>query len=117
MSENNLDELVKTYLTIRNERERIAGEWKVKDKVFENDLAVLSQQMLAICNETNATSIKTAQGRVVKKLNERYTVSDGDSFRKFVMENEMPELFVDGFIRQTLKNSWLSMQVMACRLA
>ena len=100
MSENNLDELVKTYLTIRNERERIAGEWKVKDKVFENDLAVLSQQMLAICNETNATSIKTAQGRVVKKLNERYTVSDGDSFRKFVMENEMPELF-EGRIHQT----------------
>ena len=46
MSENNLDELVKTYLTIRNERERIAGEWKVKDKAFENDLAVLGQQML-----------------------------------------------------------------------
>ena len=93
MNENNLDELVKTYLTIRNERERIAGEWKIKDKAFENELAVLGQQMLSICNETNATSIKTSQGRVVKKLNERYTVSDGDSFRKFVMENEMPELF------------------------
>jgi hypothetical protein len=64
-----------------------------KDREFENDLTALSQQMLVVCNETNATSIKTNEGRVVKKLNERYTVSDGDSFRKFVMENEMPELF------------------------
>ena len=27
-----LDELVKVYLTIRNERERIEAEWAVKDK-------------------------------------------------------------------------------------
>ena len=64
-----------------------------KDKEFENDLAILGQQMLTVCNDTNATSIKTKEGRVVKKLNERYTISDGDSFRKFVMENEAPELF------------------------
>jgi hypothetical protein len=93
MSDLNLDELVKIYLTIRNEREKIASEWKEKDKEFENDLAILSQQMLTVCNDTNATSIKTKEGRVVKKLNERYTISDGDSFRKFVMENEAPELF------------------------
>ena len=100
ITEVNLDELVKTYLTIRAERERIAAEWKVQDKVFENDLVVLGHQMLAVCNETNATSIKTKEGRVVKKLNERYTISDGDSFRKFVMEKEMPELF-EGRIHQT----------------
>ena len=93
MNDLNLDELVKIYLTIRNEREKIASEWKDKDKEFENDLAILSQQMLTVCNDTNATSIKTKEGRVVKKLNERYTISDGDSFRKFVMENEAPELF------------------------
>lgn len=100
VTEINLDELVKTYLTIRGERERIASEWKAQDKVFENDLSVLGQQMLAICNETNATSIKTTQGRVVKKLNERYTISDGESFRQFVMEQGMPELF-EGRIHQT----------------
>jgi hypothetical protein len=94
MSDNlNLDELVKIYLTIRSERERMMAEWKAKDREFENDLTALSQQMLVVCNETNATSIKTQEGRVVKKLNERYTVSDGDSFRKFVMENNAPELF------------------------
>ena len=32
-------------------------------------------------------------GTVMRRLNERYTVADGDSFRRFVMENALPELF------------------------
>ena len=88
-----LDELVKVYLTIRSEREKIESEWKAKDTEFKNEQALLEQQMLAVCNESNATSIKTEQGTVIKSLKERFTVADGDSFRKFVMEQEMPELF------------------------
>lgn len=90
---SNLDELVKIYLTIRSEREKIESEWKAKDTEFKNEQALLEQQMLAVCNESNATSIKTEQGTVIKSLKERFTVADGDSFRKFVMEQEMPELF------------------------
>jgi hypothetical protein len=90
---NDNGELVKTYLTIRNERDRIAAEWKAKDRELENDLNVLGQQLLSICNDTNSTGFNTGMGRVTKKLYERYTVSDGDSFRSFVMEHQMPELF------------------------
>ena len=93
MSDINLEELVKIYLTIRSEREKIESEWKAKDTEFKNEQALLEQQMLAVCNESNATSIKTEQGTVIKSLKERFTVADGDSFRKFVMEQEMPELF------------------------
>jgi retron-type reverse transcriptase len=88
-----MDELIKTYLVIRNEREKIASEWKEKDSAFDNELIALSQQMLTVFNETNSTSIKTGQGRVIKKLKERYVVSDGEHFRNFVMEKNMPELF------------------------
>ena len=92
-TELNLDELVKIYLTIRNERDRLESEWKEKLKEIEGELALLSQQMLGVCNESNATSIKTKEGTVIKKLTERYTVADGESFRDFVMEQGMPELF------------------------
>jgi hypothetical protein len=61
----NLDELVKIYLTIRNERDRLEADWKAKAKEIENELTLLSQQMLAVCNESNATSIKTKQGTVI----------------------------------------------------
>lgn len=87
-----LDELVKVYLTIRNERERIEAEWAVKDKELKEELDVLAQTFMTHCNESNAKSIRTDYGTVIRKLNERYTVSDGTAFRKFVMDNEMPEL-------------------------
>jgi len=95
-----LDELVKIYLTIRNEREKIEAEWKTKDAELKADLSALEQQMMITCNETNAKSIATPYGTVMRRLNERYTVADGDAFRKFVMKNEVPELF-EGRIHQT----------------
>jgi hypothetical protein len=89
----NLEELVKTYLTIRNEREKIEAEWKVIDKELQADMQALESQMLVACNDNNASSIRTASGTVMRRLNERYTVADGDAFRRFVMENGVPELF------------------------
>ena len=89
----NIGELVKIYLTIRNERERIEAEWKAKDAEFKADLSAIEQQMMMTCNEANAKSIRTDYGTVMRRLNERYTVADGDSFRRFVMENALPELF------------------------
>ena len=89
----NIGELVKIYLTIRNERERIEAEWKARDGELKADLSAIEQQMMMTCNEQNAKSIKTDYGTVMRRLNERYTVADGDSFRRFVMENALPELF------------------------
>ena len=91
--EMNLEELVKVYLTIRSEREKIEAEWKVKDDELRADLKALESQMLVTCNENNASSIKTGSGTVIRKLNERYTVADGDVFRKFVLQEGAVDLF------------------------
>jgi hypothetical protein len=93
VQETNLDELVNIYLTIRSERDRLEGEWKDKLREIEGELSILSQQMLAVCNESNATSIKTKQGTVIKKLSERYTLSDRGAFDGFVRENDAVELY------------------------
>jgi hypothetical protein len=95
MSNNEYDvqELVNIYLTIRTERERIEAEWKAKDDSLRNDLRALELKMLTVCNETNASSIKTNSGTVIRKLNERFTVASPDVFRKFVMEQGAVELF------------------------
>lgn len=88
-----LDELVKIYLTIRSSRERIRAAWEAEDKALEEEMKLLEQTFMVTCNESNAKSIRTNNGTVIRKLNERYTVADGDSFRKFVLENEAVELF------------------------
>jgi len=95
----NLGELVKIYLTIRNEREKLTAEWDAKDRELKADLSALEQTMMATCNENNAKSIRTDEGTVMRRLNERYTIADGDSFRKYVMLHEAPELY-EGRIHQ-----------------
>ena len=83
---SNLEELVQIYLTIRSERE-------TQDKAFKDELNVLEQSMLAICNDTNADSIKTQNGTVIRKMNERFYCNDWDNFKKFVLEHQAVELF------------------------
>lgn len=90
---NNMEELVKTYLTIRNERERIESEFKAQDDELKAEMAVIEQSLLASCNEINADSIKTQNGTVIKTLKERFTCSDRENFNKFVLENKAVELF------------------------
>jgi hypothetical protein len=92
-NELNLEELVKIYLTIRNERDRIEAQWELEDKELEGEMAVLERRMLVVCNENNASSIRTESGTIIRKLSERYTVADGEVFRKFVLENEAVDLF------------------------
>lgn len=90
---NDMEELVKTYLTIRNERDRIEAEYKDRDAALRSEMATLEQAMLSGCNEIKADSIKTPHGTIIKSLKERYTCSDRDNFNKFVLETGAVELF------------------------
>lgn len=88
----NTDQLVETFITLRNERDRMRNEWEAKDAVIKEEMTTLEQALLAICNETNATSIKTDKGTVIRKLNERFFCTDWDNFRDYVLEHQALEL-------------------------
>lgn len=90
--DRNLEELVKAYLTIRTERETLKSRYEADDKLLLTDMEALEKEMLVICNDTNASSIRTGSGTVIRKLNERYTTNDWDNFKKFVMENDAVDL-------------------------
>jgi len=91
-TELNLDDLVKIYLTIRNEREKLKSGWEVKDGELEQEMKLLEQSMLTVCNDTNASSIRTESGTVIRSLKERFTTNDWDNFKKFVLDNEAIDL-------------------------
>ena len=91
-TELNLDDLVKIYLTIRTEREKLKASWEVKDSELEQEMKLLEQSMLTVCNDTNASSIRTESGTVIRSLKERFTTNDWDNFKKFVLDNEAIDL-------------------------
>jgi hypothetical protein len=90
--DSNLEELVKIYLTIRTERERIESDWKKHDDELMQEMKLLEQSMLTVCNDTNASSIRTESGTVIRSLKERFTTNDWDNFKKFVLDNEAIDL-------------------------
>lgn len=89
---SNLEELVKVYLTIRNEREKIKADWEVRDGELEQEMKLLEASMLTVCNDTNASSIRTESGTVIRSLKERFTTNDWDNFKKFILENQAVDL-------------------------
>jgi hypothetical protein len=91
-TELNLEELVMIYLTIRTEREKLKAGWEVKDSELEQEMKLLEQSMLTVCNDTNASSIRTESGTVIRSLKERFTTNDWDNFKKFVLDNEAIDL-------------------------
>lgn len=88
----NTDQLVEAFITLRNERDRMRNEYETQDAVIKEEMTTLEQALLAICNEANATSIKTDKGTVIRKLNERFFCSDWDNFRDYVLEHQALEL-------------------------
>ena len=91
-TELNLDDLVKIYLTIRTEREKLKSGWEVEDGELEQEMILLEQSMLTVCNDTTASSIRTESGTVIRSLKERFTTNDWDNFKKFVLDNEAIDL-------------------------
>ena len=88
----NLEELVRDYIEIRTQREVLLAKYEEQDQELKEALKNIEVEMLDICNTTNADSIKTQHGTVIRKLNERFYCNDWDNFRKFVLENEAAEL-------------------------
>jgi len=93
MIDHNAEELVEAYLSIRSERERILREYEAADAELKKDMGEIESLMLTVCNEINADSIKTSQGTVMRRINERYYCNDWENFKKFILEHQAVDLF------------------------
>lgn len=92
MSKVDVEEIVRAYLAIRTERERILREYEAADSELKTDLEHIEKMLLGVCNDVNADSIKTHHGTVMRRLNERFYCQDWDNFYKFVMDNDVVQL-------------------------
>lgn len=92
MSNQNIEGLIKSYLSIRLERDQLTHEFEQKDAALKESLSKIEQQILAVCNEFGADSIKTSVGTAMRRVTERYTCTDWDEFYKFVLEHKVPQL-------------------------
>ena len=77
------EKLVKTYVTIRDERNKLAREYDAKDKDLANDMVSIEQALLNSCNEIGADSMRTEFGTVIKSTKESFICGDWDNFKNW----------------------------------
>lgn len=87
-----LDELVKVYLTIRNQKDKLYNEYKLKESELKSELVQIEQVLLSKCNEMHADSVRTSAGTIVKTLKEEFVCSDWGSFMDYLKEHNAIEL-------------------------
>ena len=87
-----LDELVKTYLTIRLARDNLARQFELKDAELKAEMVQLEQVMLVACNDINADSIRTGNGTIIKTTRENFVCNDWDNFKDYIKQHDALEL-------------------------
>lgn len=92
MSQVTVDQLVAVYIKVRDARDVARKEADKIDSDFEAQLDVLNKEILEICKETGADSIKTPHGTAIRTVKSRYWTNDWEKFYQFVFEHHAPEL-------------------------
>lgn len=90
MSEEELsaDKLAEVYIKIRDKRAELKEQYESEDNQLKEQLDLLAEKMLDICDTQNADSIKTKTGTIIRKVDTRYWTSDWESFYEFVQEHD-----------------------------
>lgn len=82
-----LDKLTEVYIKIRDTRQAKARAFDAEDKLLEEQMQMIEQQMLEVCKRNNASSIRTENGTVIRQVKSRYWTNDWDSMYSFIKEN------------------------------
>jgi hypothetical protein len=82
------EELAKVYIKIRDAKEAAAETHKQEIAGFNEQLEAISAELLDICKEQNASSIRTGAGTIIRKVTTRFDTNDWDSMYHFIKEND-----------------------------
>ena len=87
-----LEELVKTYLTIREAKSNLYREYQNKNGQLEEELKQIEVVLLDECSQIGADSIRTNAGTVTRTVKEDYTCGNWDEFKQFIIQENALEL-------------------------
>lgn len=92
MSKITADKLIKAYIKLRTERQKVLHAFEEQDNELKAQQEMVSEKLLEMCKETGADSIKTSFGTASRKVSTRYWTSDWSSMYDFIRENDAFQL-------------------------
>ena len=84
MAQVTAEKLAKVYVKIREKRRELAKE----DEKLEGELQIVADQLLEICKEQGAATIRTEHGTISRRLSKRYWTSNWTDFTQFVKQHD-----------------------------
>lgn len=85
-------ELAEEYLYFRDLKAKLQKKFEAKEAVLDAELDHISSRLMVLCNEQDASSIKTDSGTIIRSLKTRYETKDWDSLYEFVLDHSAPYL-------------------------
>jgi hypothetical protein len=83
-----LDKLTAVYLKMRDKRDDMRREAETREKELEEQMNIIETEMLEICKQMNADSVRTPHGTIIRSVKSRYWTNDWDSMYQFIKEHD-----------------------------
>lgn len=88
----NFEILVEQYVRLRDTLKKADEDHKKKTSAAREYRDQLEAKLLAKLNEAGGDSVKTKEGTVYRTTRRSASVTDGDTFRQFIIEGELFDL-------------------------
>ena len=85
-------ELARHYLELRTIRAKLKEDYEAQDKIYEEQVERIQNQLNEHCNKIGASSIKTDFGTVVRRVSTRYWTNDWGAMHSMIVRYEAPYL-------------------------
>lgn len=97
------DQLARVYVKIREARALAAQDYETMDEELKGQQQLIKEQLLEICKEAGADSLKTEYGTISRVIKERYWTNDWTEMYKVITENNVPELLEKRIAQNNIK--------------
>ena len=98
-----LDKLAKIYRKMRDRVSELTREYDTEVETIKAQQAEIVAAMKEQMQALGVTSVRTDQGTVVLSVKTRYSTSDWDSFKSFVVEHDALDLFEKRIAQTNMK--------------
>ena len=86
------DKLASVYIKMRDKRKELLAEFEAQDSKIETQMEMVAEELLKLCKDIGADSIKTQAGTVFRSVRTRYETTDWESMYNFILEHDIPQV-------------------------
>lgn len=91
-TDKSVEEMVAAYRNIREAISEKEEAHKADVSGLREQLDLVSDALLGVCNSLQADSLRTAAGTVSRRVSTRYWTTDWERMYEFIRENDVPFL-------------------------